>query len=86
MVLLNPQKLQAGFSYYYHQSIGDFITSLKMTLAANLLCTTEMRISDISKKVGYLYPSNFIKMYLNKRMIALRYNTVTIIKTQKNSL
>lgn len=63
MVLLNPQKLQAGFSYYYHQSIGDFITSLKMTLAANLLCTTEMRISDISKKVGYLYPSNFIKMF-----------------------
>lgn len=63
MVLLNPQKLQTGFSHYYHQSIGDFITSLKMTLAANLLCTTDMRISDISQKVGYLYPSNFIKMF-----------------------
>ena len=63
MVLLHPQKLKAGFSHYYHMSIGEFITSLRMSVAANLLCTTDLRISDIAQKVGYLYPSNFIKMF-----------------------
>lgn len=60
---LNPQKLKAGFYHYYHMTIGDFTTSLRMTIAANLLCTTDMKISDIAQKVGYLYTSNFIKMF-----------------------
>ena len=63
MVLLHPQKLKAGFSHYYHMSIGEFITSLRMSVAANLLCTTDLRIAEIAQKVGYLYPSNFIKMF-----------------------
>ena len=63
MVLLHPQKLKAGFSHYYHMSIGEFTTSLRMSVAANLLCTTDLRIADIAQKVGYLYPSNFIKMF-----------------------
>ncbi|MDD6760722.1 MAG: AraC family transcriptional regulator, partial [Turicibacter sp.] len=63
MVLLHPQKLKAGFSHYYHMSIGEFTTSLRMSVAANLLCTTDLRIAEIAQKVGYLYPSNFIKMF-----------------------
>ncbi len=63
MVLLNPQKLKAGFSHYYHLSIGEFTTSLRMALAANLLCTTDKSISDIAKETGYHYCSNFIKMF-----------------------
>lgn len=63
LVLLNPQKLKAGFSYYYHTSIGSFITSLRMTMAVNLLSTTDLSIAEIAEKVGYSYPSNFIKMF-----------------------
>ena len=63
IVLLNPQKLKAGFSHQYHMSIGEFTTSLRMTLAANLLCTTDKSIADIATETGYLYSSNFIKMF-----------------------
>lgn len=63
LVLLNPQKLKAGFSYYYHMSIGRYITSIRMSLAVNLLSTTDLSIAEIAEKVGYPYPSNFIKMF-----------------------
>lgn len=63
LVLLNPQKLKAGFSHYYHMSIGEFTTTLRMTLAANLLCTTDKSIADIAQEVGYHYCGNFIKMF-----------------------
>lgn len=63
LVLLNPQKLKAGFSHYYHLSIGEFTTSLRMSLAANLLCTTDKSIAEIAQEVGYHYTSNFIKMF-----------------------
>lgn len=63
LVLLNPQKLKAGFSYYYHLPIGQFITSMRMSLAAHLLCTTDESIAEIARKVGYPYTSNFIKRF-----------------------
>lgn len=63
LVFLNPQKLKAGFAHYYHLSIGQFITTTRMSLAANLLCTTDESISEIAKQVGYPYTSNFIKMF-----------------------
>lgn len=63
MVFLNPQKLKAGFSHYYHLSIGQFITTTRMSLATNLLCTTDESIGEIAKQVGYPYTSNFIKMF-----------------------
>lgn len=63
LVLLNPQKLKAGFSYYYHMPIGKYITSLRMSMAVNLLSTTDLSIGEIAEKVGYPYTSNFIKMF-----------------------
>lgn len=63
LVLLSPQKLKAGFSYYYHMPIGQYITSLRMSMAVNLLCTTDLSIAEISVRVGYPYTSNFIKMF-----------------------
>lgn len=63
MVLLNTQKLKAGFSYYYHMTIREYIISLRMSAAAILLSTTDMHIHQIGNEVGYSYPSNFIKMF-----------------------
>ena len=62
-VFLNEQKLKAGFTYYYHMSIGEYTTSLRMTKAANLLSTTDLSIEEISNIVGYNYSGNFSKMF-----------------------
>ena len=62
-LLINAQKLQVGFVHYYHMTIGEFSTSLKMSMASNLLCTTDKSIAEISEEIGYLYPSNFIKKF-----------------------
>ena len=63
MVLLNTQKLKAGFSYYYHMTIREYTSSLRMSTAAILLSTTDMHINQIGNEVGYSYPSSFIKMF-----------------------
>lgn len=63
MVFLNEQKLKAGFSKYYHMSIGEYTNHIKMTIAANLLSTTDLSIEDIASKVGYNYSANFSKMF-----------------------
>lgn len=63
MVFLNEQKLKAGFSAKYHMSISQYTNSIKMTLAENLLSTTDLSIDEISKKLGYNHTGNFIKMF-----------------------
>ena len=63
MVFLNEQKLKAGFSAKYHMSISEYTNSIRMTIAENLLSTTELSIDEISKKLGYNYSSNFVKMF-----------------------
>ena len=63
MVFLNEQKLKAGFSAKYHMSISQYTNSIRMTMAENLLSTTELSIDEISKQLGYNYSSNFVKMF-----------------------
>lgn len=63
MVFLNEQKLKAGFLIRYHMSIGQYTNSIRMTMAENLLSTTELSIDEISKMVGYNYSGNFVKMF-----------------------
>ena len=55
MVFLNEQKLKAGFSAKYHMSISQYTTSIRMTIAENLLSTTQLSIDEIAKLVGYNY-------------------------------
>jgi AraC-like DNA-binding protein len=63
LVLLNQQKLKAGFQLYYHQSIGKYTNTLRMATAANLLLTTDLSIEIIGQKIGYNYSANFTKMF-----------------------
>lgn len=75
MVFLNEQKLKAGFKVRYHMSINQYITSIRMAMAENLLSTTDYSIDEISKIVGYNYSGNFIKMFKkihNKTPLAFR--------------
>lgn len=62
-VFLNEQKLKAGFLKLYHTSIGEYINNLRMSVAANLLSTTDLSIEEIAHKVGYNYSANFSKMF-----------------------
>lgn len=62
-VFLNEQKLKAGFSAQYHMSISAYTHSVRMTMAENLLSTTELSINEIAKKVGYHHSSNFAKIF-----------------------
>ena len=63
IVFLNEQKLKAGFSAKYHMSISEYTNSIRMTMAENLLSTTELSIDEISKQRGYNYSGNFVKMF-----------------------
>ena len=63
IVFLNEQKLKAGFSAKYHMSISEYTNSIRMTMAENLLSTTELSIDEISKQLGYNYSGNFVKMF-----------------------
>ena len=63
IVFLNEQKLKAGFSAKYHMSISQYSASLRMSLAENLLSTTDLSIEEIAKKLGYNYSGNFVKMF-----------------------
>ena len=63
MVFLNEQKLKAGFSAKYHMSISEYTNSIRMTMAENLLSTTELSVEEIAKKLGYNYSGNFIKSF-----------------------
>lgn len=63
MVFLNQQKLKAGFSKHYHMSIGEYTNHLRMTVATNLLSTTDLSIESVASKVGYHYSANFSKMF-----------------------
>lgn len=63
IVFLNEQKLKAGFSAKYHMSISEYTNSIRMTMAENLLSTTELSIDEIAKQLGYNYSGNFVKMF-----------------------
>ena len=63
IVFLNEQKLKAGFSAKYHMSISEYTNSIRMTMAENLLSTTDLSIDEISKQLGYNYSGNFVKMF-----------------------
>ncbi|MCP1103615.1 AraC-like DNA-binding protein [Aequitasia blattaphilus] len=64
-VLLNEQKLKAGFSHYYHTPIGAYSLSVRMTRAANMLITTDLSIHEIAKKTGYQHSGNFSREFKN---------------------
>lgn len=86
-VFINSQKLKAGFLFKYHLTPGQFVLSLKMDKAKNLLFTTELTIEEISKETGYSYSSNFVKAFkkvYKKSPLAFRKNK-NINSTEINS-
>ncbi len=63
LVGLNSQKLKAGFLAIYHTTIWEYANTIRMSMAANLLMTTDMSIKEIAEKVGYAHTANFINRF-----------------------
>lgn len=86
-VYLNTQKLKAGFSHLYHMSIHQYVTSLRMSIACNLLSEASLSVADVSKQVGYHNCSKFIAMfqrYYGMTPLKYRNSGVTVINTAKH--
>ena len=60
---LSEQKLKAGFSHLYHMTIWEYANSIRMSEAANLLATTDIKIKEIAERAGYSSPGTFGNMF-----------------------
>lgn len=56
---VNESKLMYGFKALYDQTIHDYLRTLRMNKAKELLTTTDLSITQIAFEVGYEFSSNF---------------------------
>lgn len=56
---LRPAELSTRFKAQTGQSFGEYLHSVRLNRAANLLATTDMRIKEVWVRTGYNDPSNF---------------------------
>lgn len=59
MVGINESKLMYGFKKLYNQTVHDYLRTLRMNKAKELLSTTDLSITQIAFEVGYEFSSNF---------------------------
>lgn len=60
---ITPQYLSAIFKEKTGQNISDYIQSLRMSRAKELLLTTDYSVSQIAKMIGYTEVSGFTKAF-----------------------
>lgn len=48
------------------QSVKDYVFTIRMSMAAQLLTTTDLRVSEIANKVGYKDPNTFSRYFRKK--------------------
>ncbi|MNZ71369.1 HTH-type transcriptional regulator YesS [compost metagenome] len=60
---LNPAYLSRLFKKETGQNLIDFLISVKMNRARELLDTTDMTVSSVAQQVGYSNFSHFTKMF-----------------------
>ena len=63
MVGTNQTKLKVGFKELIGVTIGQFVLQRKMELAAKLLTSTDLVISQISHSLGYRHSGNFAQAF-----------------------
>ncbi len=63
---ISPKKLQVGIKYLYGESVGHYISNLRMGHAKHLFGTTELNVSEISHQIGISSHSYFSKLFKNK--------------------
>jgi len=60
---ISPKKLQTGIKYLYGDSVGRYISNLRMGHAKHLFTTTELNVSEICQLVGISSMSYFSKVF-----------------------
>lgn len=65
-VALNKNKLQKAFRLTEGKSVGEYVRTLRMELALELLEKSEMTVFEVSKAVGYHGISNFYHAFQQK--------------------
>ncbi|RRQ48667.1 helix-turn-helix domain-containing protein [Maribacter algicola] len=60
---LSPKKLQAGFRHLFGESLGNFITHLRLEKGKELLQHSDLTISEVCYKIGFSSRSYFSKTF-----------------------
>lgn len=60
---LSPKKLQAGFRHLFGESLGNFITHLRLEKGKELIQHTDLTISEVCYKIGFSSRSYFSKTF-----------------------
>ncbi|MGJ8592888.1 MAG: helix-turn-helix transcriptional regulator [Aquaticitalea sp.] len=60
---LSEAKLQHGFKYLYNNTINGYINDVRLNLAADMLRSSDLNISEIVYKIGLTSRSYFSKVF-----------------------
>ncbi|HIB37115.1 helix-turn-helix transcriptional regulator [Mesonia sp.] len=63
---VNINKLQGGFKYLYNDTVNNYIQSLRLEKAKDLLINSDFSIGEITEKIGLTNPSYFSKVFKEK--------------------
>ena len=62
-VYMSPNYLRTLFKDYTGETVLEYVTRTRINRSAELLRDTNMRVSDISRKVGYENPSHYCAVF-----------------------
>lgn len=62
-VYMSPNYLRTLFKDYTGETVLEYVTRIRINRSAELLRDTNMRVSDISRKVGYENPSHYCAVF-----------------------
>ncbi|AWZ49952.1 AraC family transcriptional regulator (plasmid) [Clostridiaceae bacterium 14S0207] len=61
--MMSGTKLKQTFKQKYNMTITEFIQRKRINIAENLLLTTNLKIRDVAKAVGYKSPNRFTTLF-----------------------
>lgn len=63
---LSPKKLQMGVKHLYGDTVGNYISNLRMGHAKHLFLTTDMNVSEVCMEIGLSSQSYFSKIFKDR--------------------
>lgn len=66
---LNPNKLQTAFKYLFNNTVNEYITNTRMSIALELLKKDDLAISEVVLRIGFKSDSYFSKLFREKYKI-----------------
>lgn len=63
---LSPKKLQAGSRYVFGETLGNFITELRLDHSLELIQTSDLNMSEVCYQIGFSSRSYFSKSFKDR--------------------